>query len=88
MQPNNSLNTSDATLHAVDYLQILKNRYGIILLTFILVVLTAAVITYVMPKKYEATAVVKINPLGTNNQVVGNASSSVLMTRQFFRYRV
>jgi succinoglycan biosynthesis transport protein ExoP len=83
MQPNNSLNTSDATLHAVDYLQILKNRYGIILLTFILVVLTAAVITYVMPKKYEATAVVKINPLGTNNQVIGNGSSA-LMTRQFF----
>ena len=83
MQPNNSLNTSDATLHAVDYLQILKNRYGIILLTFILVVLTAAVITYVMPKKYEATAVVKINPLGTKNQVVGNGASA-LMTRQFF----
>ncbi|PQJ29371.1 GumC family protein [Rubritalea profundi] len=83
MQPNNSLNTSDATLHAVDYLQILKNRYGIILLTFILVVLTAAVITYVMPKKYEAIAVVKINPLGTNNQVLGSGSSA-LMTRQFF----
>ncbi|MEO1857159.1 MAG: polysaccharide biosynthesis tyrosine autokinase [Rubritalea sp.] len=83
MQPNNSLNTSDATLHAVDYLQILKNRYGIILLTFILVILTAAVITYVMPKKYEATAVVKINPLGTKNQVVGNRASA-LMTRQFF----
>ena len=83
MQPNNSLNTSDATLHAVDYLQILKNRYGIILLTFILVVLTAAVITYVMPKKYEASAVVKINPLGTKNQVVGSGASA-LMTRQFF----
>jgi len=83
MQQNNSLNTSDATLHAVDYLQILKNRYGIILLTFILVVLTAAVITYVMPKKYEAVAVVKINPLGTKNQVVGNGASA-LMTRQFF----
>ncbi|MFC4993730.1 GumC family protein [Rubritalea tangerina] len=84
MQPNNSLNTSDAALHAVDYWQILKNRYGIILLTFILVVLTAAVITYVMPKKYEATAVVKINPLGTKNQMLSTGGQSTLMTRQFF----
>lgn len=83
MQPNNSLNSSDAALHAIDYWQILKNRYGIILLTFILVVLTAAVITYVMPKKYESVAVVKINPLGSNNQILGNAQSA-LMTRQFF----
>jgi capsular exopolysaccharide synthesis family protein len=83
MQKNSSLNTSDAALHAVDYWQILKNRYGIILLTFILVVLTAAVITYVMPKKYEATAVIQVNPLGSKNQVMGNAASP-LMTRQFF----
>ncbi|MFC5049866.1 GumC family protein [Rubritalea spongiae] len=83
MQKNSSLNTSDAALHAVDYWQILKNRYGIILLTFILVVLTAAVITYVMPKKYEATTVIQVNPLGSKNQVMGNTSSP-LMTRQFF----
>lgn len=83
MQPNKPLNSSDAALHAIDYWQILKNRYGIILLTFILVVLTAAVITYVMPKKYESVAVVKINPLGTKNRILGNAPSA-LMTRQFF----
>lgn len=83
MQKNSSLNTSDAALHAVDYWQILKNRYGIILLTFILVVLTAAVITYVMPKKYEATAVIQVNPLGSKNQVMSGAASP-LMTRQFF----
>lgn len=83
MQPTNSLNTKEATLHAVDYWQILKNRYGIILLTFILVVITASVITYVMPKKYEASTMIQINPLGSKNQALGNGGASQ-MTRQFF----
>lgn len=83
MQNKNKLNPSDATQHAIDYWQILKNRWGIILLTFVLVVLTAGVITYVMPKKYEAKTIVKINPLGTKSQVMEGAQSSQ-MTRQFF----
>ena len=42
MQQQN-INQSEASLHAIDYWQVLKNRYGVILLTFLLVFLTAAV---------------------------------------------
>lgn len=55
-------NPTEAALHAVDYWQVIKNRYGIILLTFLLVFMTALVITYVMPKKYEATTVLQVRP--------------------------
>ena len=55
--------SSEASLHAFDYWQVLKNRYGVILLTFLLIFMTAAVITYVLPKKYESTAVVQVNPI-------------------------
>lgn len=71
--------TNEASLHAVDYWQVLKNRYGIILLTFLLVFLTAAVITSVMPKKFESVAVVQVNPPNQNSSELG-----VIMTRQFF----
>jgi capsular exopolysaccharide synthesis family protein len=54
--------SSEASLHAIDYWQVLKNRYGVILLTFLLIFMTAAVITYVLPKKYESTSVVQVNP--------------------------
>ena len=54
--------SSEASLHAVDYWQVLKNRYGVILLTFLLIFMTAAVITYVLPKKYESVCVVQVNP--------------------------
>lgn len=85
MQNNQSLGDSEASLHAVDYWQIVKNRYGIILLTFILVVLTAAVITYVMPKKYQSSTVVEIKPVATKTDAgVGGNNSGVLMSRQFY----
>ena len=53
---------NEASLHAVDYWQVIKNRYGIILLTLLLVFMTAAVITYVMPKKYESSATIEVKP--------------------------
>jgi polysaccharide biosynthesis transport protein len=53
---------NEAALHAVDYWQVIKNRYGIILLTLLLVFMTAAVITYVMPKKYESQATIEVKP--------------------------
>ena len=43
--PDRQTNASEAALHAVDYWQVLKNRYGVILLTFLLIFMTAAVIT-------------------------------------------
>ena len=86
MQKNNTINTSEANLHAVDYWQVVKNRYGLIILTFLLVLLTAAVITYVMPKMYQANVLVEIKPYGAKSQELDvNTSSRNLMTRQFLQ---
>ena len=78
---------NEAALHAVDYWQVIKNRYGIILLTLLLVFMTAAVITYVMPKKYESEAIIEVKPRSMGMSPLGNGmqSSSVSqMTPQFF----
>lgn len=79
---------NEAALHAVDYWQVIKNRYGIILLTLLLVFMTAAVITYVMPKKYESSATIEVKPrsVGQSPFEGGNSSSygSSPMTTQFF----
>jgi capsular exopolysaccharide synthesis family protein len=87
MNPNLNQN-SEAALHAVDYWQVIKNRYGVILLTLMLVFMTAAVITYVMPKRYESFATIEIKPrspmltpLGPMNS---ESSGGQRMTPQFF----
>ncbi len=46
----------------MDYWQVVKNRYGVILLTLLLVFMTVSVITYVMPKRYESFATIELKP--------------------------
>jgi capsular exopolysaccharide synthesis family protein len=79
---------NEATLHAVDYWQVIKNRYGIILLTLLLVFMTAAVITYVMPKKYESSATIEVKPRSVGQSPFEGANmqsyGSTPMTPQFF----
>ncbi|MBK1831599.1 polysaccharide biosynthesis tyrosine autokinase [Verrucomicrobiaceae bacterium R5-34] len=83
MQQQN-INQNESSLHAIDYWQVLKNRYGVILLTFLLVFLTAAVITYVMPKKYESSALVEVKPINdVSPTMMQTAGTGPVMTRQF-----
>jgi succinoglycan biosynthesis transport protein ExoP len=79
---------NEAALHAVDYWQVIKNRYGIILLTLLLVFMTAAVITYVMPKKYQSEATIEVKPKSMGMSPLGGemgmSSGASRMTPQFF----
>ena len=87
MNPNQAPQ-NEAILHAIDYWQVVKNRYGIILLTLLMVFMTAAVITYVMPKKYESQAIIEVkprvaplSPLGPN---MTETAGGRMVTAQFF----
>ncbi len=51
---------SEASLHALDYWQVIRNRYGVILLSFFLVFLTAAIVTWIMPRKYPGTVLMGV----------------------------
>jgi succinoglycan biosynthesis transport protein ExoP len=86
--PQHTTQHHEAALHAVDYWQVIRNRYGIILLTLLLVFMTAAVITYVMPKKYESEATIEVKPRVPGMSPLGSAmtdvSGSRQMTPQFF----
>jgi capsular exopolysaccharide synthesis family protein len=79
---------NETALHAVDYWQVIRNRYGIILLTLLLVFMTAAVITYVMPKKYESEATIEVKPRMSGMSPLGpqmtEISGASRMTPQFF----
>jgi len=51
---------SEFKLHFLDYWRVIRVRLPIILLTFVLVVATAGVVTYFMPKKYEAAVTLEV----------------------------
>ncbi len=83
---NQSPQQQEASLHAVDYWQVIKNRYGVILLTLLLVFMTASVITYVMPKKFESFATIEVKPRERTIDPLGGMmhNSGPTMTAQFF----
>lgn len=86
MQIPSTQSQSEASLHAIDYWQVLKNRYSVILVTFFLVIITAAVITYVMPKKYESMAVIEVKPIANieTTLIRSGGLMGVQMTKNFF----
>lgn len=74
---NSNTNPNETGQQAIDYWQVLKNRYGVILLTFIVVFLTAAVITYVMPKQYESMALIEVKPIDDIDPTMGAGGGSL-----------
>ncbi len=46
--------------HAADTWQVIRNRIGLITLSFLLVFLVAAIVTYIMPRKYRGKVEMKI----------------------------
>ena len=49
-----SASSGETKLHVLDYWRVIRVRFGIVLLAFLLVVITAAAATWMQPKKYRA----------------------------------
>ena len=60
---------SEIKLHFLDYWRVIRVRFGIILLAFLLVVITASVTTYFMPKQYQSAVMMEIQPDTANMNV-------------------
>ena len=76
---------SEIKLHFLDYWRVVRIRSGIILLAFLLVVITAAVTTYFMPKQFQSAVMMEIQPDTANMNVFrqGDPSSYPGMDPKF-----
>lgn len=63
---------NDLQRHALDYWQIIRNRLGLILLSFLLVFAVAAMITYIMPRKFRGRVEMVIERNPNDLQVQGH----------------
>lgn len=54
--------SGEVQLHFLDYWRVIKNRWGIIALTFLLVVVTTYITTSFMPKGYTSTVIIEVKP--------------------------
>jgi len=55
--------TDEAKLHFLDYWRVIRVRWMLILLAFLLVLVTAAVVTYFQPREYQSSAFIEVVPL-------------------------
>jgi capsular exopolysaccharide synthesis family protein len=70
--------------HAQDYWQIVRNRLGLIFLSFLLVFSVAAIITYIMPRKYVGEVQLVIERIQNDARVIGHMGDTLNMPSDSF----
>src|SRR5215468_9327095 len=60
MDPSKSQPTPEAKLHFLDYWRIIRIRKTVILAVFLLVVITATLVTFILPESFASTAKIRI----------------------------
>jgi polysaccharide biosynthesis transport protein len=61
--------TEESKLHFLDYWRVIRVRWVLILLAFLLVVLTAAVVTYFQPREFQSSVFVEVKSTAQNPRI-------------------
>ncbi len=76
--------TSEVKLHFLDYWRVIKLRLGLIMLAFFLVMITAGVTTYFLPREYYAKVTMEVKEDNTGPvQAFGSGGSQRGYNQQF-----
>ena len=79
-----SSNAGESQLHFLDYWRVIRVRFGIVLLSFLLVVITAAVVTYCLPRKYRSAVSMEVRAPQDDASIMDvNLKRQVSMDPQF-----
>ncbi len=77
---------SELQKHAMDTWQVVKNRAGLISLSFILIFAAAAVLTYIMPRKYRGHVEMTIERITQDINVFDrNRGDSLAFTQEYIK---
>jgi polysaccharide biosynthesis transport protein len=63
--------TEEAKLHFLDYWRVIRVRWVLILLAFLLVLLTAAIVTYFQPREYQSSVFIEVRSTAQNMRIFG-----------------
>src|ERR1039457_1243203 len=61
MEPAKNQPAPEASLHFLDYWRIIRIRKTVIISVFLLIAITATVVTFILPESYSSTARIEIN---------------------------
>jgi len=85
MEPVKNQPSPEASLHFLDYWRIIRIRKTVIISVFLLIAITATVVTFILPESYSSTARIEINPdSGDISSMGGMPASSYLPYDAYF----
>src|SRR5258707_11632068 len=61
----------EVRLHFLDYWRVIRIRWGLILLAFLLVLVTAAIVTYFQPREYQSSVFMEVKSTAENPRIFG-----------------
>jgi succinoglycan biosynthesis transport protein ExoP len=67
----------ESKLHFLDYWRVIRVRFGIVLLSFLLVVITAAVTTYFQPRKFKSSITMELRMPTDDPKVFKDSSGGI-----------
>ena len=63
--------TDEVKLHFLDYWRVIRVRWVLILLAFLLVLITAAVVTYFQPREFQSSVFIEVRSTAQNVRLFG-----------------
>ena len=85
MEPVKNQPPPEASLHFLDYWRIIRIRKTVIISVFLLIAITATVVTFILPESYSSTARIEINPdSGVIPGMTGTPMASLLPYDAYF----
>jgi polysaccharide biosynthesis transport protein len=84
MDPLKTSSPTETKLHFLDYWRIIRIRKTVILAVFLLVVVTATIVTFILPESYSSAAKIKIERDGTDVAGVNGQPSMSGMYDPYF----
>jgi polysaccharide biosynthesis transport protein len=61
----------EVRLHFLDYWRVIRVRWGLVLLAFLLVVVTAAIVTFFQPREYQSSVFMEVKSTAENPRIFG-----------------
>ncbi|MEP7013915.1 MAG: polysaccharide biosynthesis tyrosine autokinase [Verrucomicrobiota bacterium] len=65
----------EVKLHFLDYWRVIQVRWVLILLAFLLVLMTAAIVTYFQPREYQSSVFIEVKSTAENPRIFGGDSN-------------
>ena len=63
--------SDEVKLHFLDYWRVVRIRWPLVLLAFLLVLLTAAIVTYFQPREYQSSVFIEVRSTAENPRIFG-----------------